>query len=118
MHDASILERIRRKFQALAPVMDERIRRHWAASEALDLAYGGVSQVARATGLSRTTIALGVCELRDQQASGTTPSPRIRRPGGGRRHLVDVDAGLWDALDALVDPVTRGDPRIALALDV
>ncbi len=114
MHDASTLERIRRKFQALAPVMDERIRRHWAASEALDLAYGGVSQVARATGLSRTTIAVGMRELRDQQASGTTPSSRIRRPGGGRRHQVDVDAGLWDALDTLVDPVTRGDPESPL----
>src|SRR5260370_3657688 len=114
MHAASTMERIRRKFQALAPVMDERIRRHWAASEALDLAYGGVAQVARAPGLSRTTIAVGMRELRDQQASGITPSPRIRRPGGGRRHQVDVDAGLWDALDTLVDPLTRGDPESPL----
>jgi DDE family transposase len=114
MQDAITLERIRRKFEALLPVMDERLRRHWAASEALDLAYGGVSQVARATGLSRTTIAMGVRELRDQQTSGARPGPRIRRPGGGRKPQEDVDPGLWEALDALVDPVTRGDPETPL----
>ncbi len=114
MHDATTLERIRCKFEALVPVMDERMRRHWAARDALDLAYGGVSQVSRATGLSRTTIAAGMRELRHPQASGAVPSPNIRRPGGGRKRLEQVDPRLWEALDALVDPMTRGDPETPL----
>jgi DDE family transposase len=114
MHDAAVIERIRRKFQTLAPVMDERMRRHWAASEAKELGYGGVSSVARATGLSRTTVAAGLGELSPPEAVGSLASPRVRRPGGGRRHVVDCDLGLWAALDALVDPVTRGDPETPL----
>ena len=63
MQDALVVERIRRKFSTLAPVLDERSRRQWAAAEALELAWGGVTSVAAATGLSRTTIAAGIGEL-------------------------------------------------------
>jgi hypothetical protein len=112
--DAAVIERIRRKFRALAPVMDERMRRHWVASEAKELGWGGVSCVAKATGLSRTTIAAGIGELRAHESADTPVSPRIRRPGGGRKSLDEGDPGLWAALDALVDPVTRGDPETPL----
>ena len=94
--------------------MDERVRRHWAATEAVELGWGGISHVARATGISRTTILAGVRELKAQEASGTAPSPGIRRPGGGRKLLVETDPELWDALDALVDPMTRGHPETPL----
>src|SRR5437667_10958863 len=107
MQDALVIERIRRKFMTLAPVLDERARRQWAAADALELAWGGVSSVATATGLSRTTIAAGIGELRSQ-AEGAAPTPGIRRPGGGPKHLVDTDSTLWKALDALIDPMTRG----------
>jgi Rhodopirellula transposase DDE domain len=108
-----MIERIRRKFQALAPVMDERMRRHWAAAEARELGWGGVSSVAKATNLSRTTIALGLGELTAPTADSMT-TPRIRRPGGGRKYLVEHDPQLWVALDALVEPMTRGDPETPL----
>jgi Rhodopirellula transposase DDE domain len=114
MHDAAALERTRRKFQALTVVMDERMRRQWAAAEAMELGWGGISHVASATGISRTTILAGVRELQAQQNSGVLPSPRIRRPGAGRKLLVRTDPGLWDALDALVDPMTRGHPESPL----
>jgi hypothetical protein len=113
MQDAVIIERIRRKFQALAPLLDERSRRQWAAVEANELAWGGVTSVAAATGLSRTTIASGIRELREQ-GGGIGPTQGIRRPGGGRKYLEDTDPGLWNALDALIDPVTRGDPESPL----
>jgi Rhodopirellula transposase DDE domain len=113
MHDAAVIERIRRKFRALTPLMDERTRRHWAASEARELSWGGVTCVAKATGLSRTTIAAGIADLKSR-SDETEPSPRIRRPGGGRKPLDYHDPGLWAALDALVDPVTRGDPETPL----
>ena len=114
MHDAAVFERTRRKFQALTVVMDERMRRQWAATEAMELGWGGISTISRATGISRTTILAGVRELKSQEASKTLPSPRIRRPGGGRKLVVETDPGLWDALDALVDPMTRGHPETPL----
>jgi hypothetical protein len=91
--------------------MDERMRRQWAAAEADALARGGVSAVATATGLSRTTITAGQRELRHRAEHPDDPaSPRIRRPGGGGKRLTETDPGLLKALDGLVDPVTRGDP--------
>ena len=113
MQDAHIIERIRRKFQAMAPVLDERSRRQWAAAEALELEWGGVTNVAAATGLARNTIASGILELQSQ-LGGAVPSKRIRRQGGGRKCLEETDPGLWDALDALIDPLTRGDPASPL----
>jgi hypothetical protein len=91
--------------------MDERTRRQWAAAEATELGWGGVSAVAAATGLSRTTITAGLHELRHRaEHPGAPTSPRIRRPGGGPKRLTETDPGLLPALEALVDPVTRGDP--------
>jgi len=115
MHDAFIIEEIRKKFLALTVIMDERMRRQWAATEAMQLGWGGVSQVANATGISRTTILAGVRELKAREtAEPSLPSPGIRRSGGGRKPLVETDPGLWGALDALVDPVTRGHPETPL----
>jgi hypothetical protein len=113
MQDSRIIKRIRRKFQAVAPVLDERARRHWAAAEALDLPWGGISCVASATGLSRTTITAGMAQLQNA-ATGPAPGQRIRRPGGGRKFLEENDPGLEKALDALIDPMTRGDPQSPL----
>src|SRR5262245_40429164 len=91
--------------------MDERMRRHWAAAEAAELGWGGVSAVAAATGLSRTTLTAGLHELRHRAEHPDAPtSPRIRRPGGGPKRLTETDPGLLLALEALVDPVTRGAP--------
>jgi hypothetical protein len=113
MHNRLLVERIRRKFQALAPVLDERARRQWAAAEASDLPWGGVTAVAAATGLSRTTITAGLRELDDPRAA-PAPAGRVRRPGGGRKLVEEADPGLADALEALIEPLTRGDPESPL----
>src|ERR1051325_5519282 len=113
MHDDITLERIRRKFLSGTPLLDERSRGLWAAAEARELGWGGVTLVARATGLSRTTITAGLAELDDPTAAETLGS-RIRRSGAGRPHLGDRDPGLEAALDRLVDPATRGDPMSPL----
>jgi hypothetical protein len=113
MQDATIVAGLRRKYEALLPVLDERARRHWAATEALELGWGGISAVAHATGLARDTIYGGIRELR-RPGQPPLPPPRIRRPGGGRKPLTAVDPGLPRALDALVDPATRGDPESPL----
>jgi Rhodopirellula transposase DDE domain len=99
------------KYDNLASMMDERLKRHWAACEALAVGYGGVSEVARATGLSRSTIRKGIAEVQ-----GTMPQlareieGRVRRPGGGRRTLARADATLCRDLESLVADSTRGDP--------
>jgi transposase len=108
MPDVRIVEWIRGKFQALGSELDERARRRWAATEALSLGWGGASAVAAATGLSRNTIRSGVREL--QSATVETGPRRIRRPGSGRKRLTEREPQLQKALEALVEPVTRGDP--------
>jgi Rhodopirellula transposase DDE domain len=115
MQDAAVVEGIRVKYLALSPVMDERVRRHWAATEAMALGWGGISAVAVATGLARNTIATGVRELtqRGEQAD-VTIDVRLRRPGGGRKPITEVDPQVLRALEELVDPVTRGHPESPL----
>lgn len=111
MIDHQTLECLRRKYTLLQPDLDERGRRCWAATEALALGYGGVSTVALATGLARNTIAAGLRQLR---AATRLAADRIRQPGAGRRPLMETDPGLMAALDALVEPATRGDPESPL----
>jgi hypothetical protein len=104
------------KYKALVDVLDERTRRLWAAAEARAAGYGGVSLVARATGLSRATSAAGLEELRRPRrpTAASPPGRRLRRPGAGRKRLVAQQPGLGEALEALVEPTTRGDPQSPL----
>ena len=114
MQDAQVIARIRRKYRALEPEMDERRRRQWAAAEARDLGWGGITAVAQATGLSRTTITVGTGELTLPAKQRAAEAMRVRRPGGGRRPLTETDPGLLAALEALIEPTTRGDPESPL----
>ena len=115
MPDRATIRRIRSKYRSLAGMMDERMRRQWAAAEAIDLGWGGVSTVARATGLARNTIGVGTRELEYRQAHPKAAvTVRIRQAGGGRKALTQIDSGLQPALEALVDPVTRGHPQSPL----
>ena len=99
------------KFDVLKNELNERQRRLWAASEALCLGHGGVSLVSRVTGLSRTTIHLGIGEL----ASGSTlTAHRVRRKGGGRKKVKDIQPTLVDTLDSMVEPASKGDPMSPL----
>ena len=99
------------KFDVVLPHLDERQRRLLLAAEARSLGHGGISLVARASGFSRVTITGGVGELE----AGVDPMPgRARRAGAGRKRLTETDPGLAEALDALVEPDTRGDPMSRL----
>ena len=107
---------IQRRFHSLSPFLDERMRRLVAAAESEALGYGGVSAVARATGVSRRAITEGVKELkRPKRASQMSQAQTgIRRKGAGRKRTMDKDPTLLADLDRLVDPVTRGDPESPL----
>lgn len=91
--------------------LNERSRQLWAASEAHAVGYGGASLVARATGISWSTIVRGLAEA---QAGGPAQPGRVRRPGGGRKRATAVDPRLPAALDALAELVSRGDPESPL----
>ncbi|MGH7261974.1 MAG: ISAzo13 family transposase, partial [Nitrospiraceae bacterium] len=105
------------KYKALSGRLDEATRRRWVAVEARQLGRGGVSAVAKAVGISRTTIYAGLAEL-DRAALETTAKAsakqRVRTAGGGRKKLTVKDATLLQDLDALVDPGSRGDPMSPL----
>ena len=116
----SIIEALRTKFEALIPYMNEKLRRLWAASEAVALGQNGIKIVAFATGLSCNTIRTGIKELKiplksqDQVKSAMESTSKIRKPGGGRKKLIETDPSLMEDLEKLIDPVTRGDPSSPL----
>jgi hypothetical protein len=111
-----MVQSIRAKYTSLEPVLDERACRLWAATEARAIGRGGITRVAEATGLSRVTIRAGLQELDRPITAADRPAAtvRLRRPGGGRKPLVDHDPKLLRDLETLVDPVTRGDPMSPL----
>ncbi|MDP2341491.1 MAG: ISAzo13 family transposase [Deltaproteobacteria bacterium] len=104
--EAAIVE----KYASLAPVLDERARRLWAAAESRAIGFGGDALVSAATGLARQTIRNGRREL----DLGVPATGRIRAPGAGRPGIEVAQPGLTAALEALVDPLTRGDPMSPL----
>jgi hypothetical protein len=108
------VETISEKYATLEPVLDERARRLWAATEARAIGWGGISRVAEATGLSHITIRAGLDEIQAIPGDEDDLAGGIRRPGGGRKPLTEHDPRLLGALEALVDPVTRGDPMSPL----
>jgi hypothetical protein len=115
MRDATVIERIHLKFLALDAVLDERSRRQWAAAEARDYGYGGVTAVDAATGLARDTIAAGLRELEYRGCHPDEPvTERLRHVGSGRKRLTESDPTLLVALEALLEPLTRGDPMSPL----
>jgi hypothetical protein len=115
MQDAAAIQGIESRCVALAPLMDERMRRQWAAAEASSYGWGGLRAVSRATGMSPTTIAIGRKELQTREvAPETWRESRLRKPGGGRKRLTTADPELAASLERLVDPMTRGDPQSPL----
>jgi len=102
---------IKKRFSVLSGLLDERSRRLVAAAESLALGRGGISAVSRATRMSRPVIRLGVGELENPQR---VVRGRVRRPGGGRKRIVESDSDLVGDLEGLVEPATRGDPESPL----
>jgi len=113
----NVQQQIQHRFQILQPLLNERQIRLWAATEADAQGFGGITLVAEATGLSRTTISCGIEELKTlAHTPPTLPAQeqRIRQPGGGRKSLAETDPGLLSALDKLIEPTLRGDPQSPL----
>jgi transposase len=117
MDAMSTEEAVRQKYSKLYQTFNERQKRLWAASEALEMGHGGVSAMQRITGLSRSTIHLGIKELENEistEIPSEVDSRRVRRTGGGRKTVENEEPELIAELKALVEPLTRGDPMRAL----
>ena len=115
MHDLQLVRQIKSRYRALASLMDERMRRQWAATEAQTYGWGGPSAVSVATGISRNTIRKGMAETAERRRRPKSAvSTRLRRVGGGRKRLSTLDPGLIAALEGLVEPTSRGDPMSAI----
>jgi len=101
---------LKTKLCQMWPHLNERSKRMVAAGEAVQIGYGGVSQVSRACGLSRVTVTKGIQELR----AAPLEANRIRRTGGGRHRLEVDDPELQSVLESFVEPLSRGDPESPL----
>jgi len=107
MLDATALKN---KFSSLWPHLDERAKRLFAANEARQYGYGGITAISQACGLSRVTITKALEEL----DAAPIQAGRIRQTGGGRLSLVEKNPGLKETLEQLVEPLSRGDPESPL----
>jgi hypothetical protein len=105
---------IKQRFSQLEAWLDERARRLWAAAESAAHGRGGISLVARASGISRRAIAVGLAELRKKPDRSQRTRLPIRRKGGGRKKAALKDPDLLVDLEKLLEPVTRGDPQSPL----
>jgi len=103
-------QKIAEKLAIVLPHLNEKQRRLLIAAEARTLGWGGISQVAKATGVSRVTIHKALAEIERKKII----AERIRKPGGGRKDITEYYPNILEKLEALVDPVTRGDPRSPL----
>ena len=105
MQDATVIQGIESRYTALVPLLDERMRRQWAAAEAQAYGWGGVRAVSCAIGMSPNTIVKGLAELAARKEDpGTHLSDRLRAEGGGRWRATDADPELGEALERLVNP--------------
>ena len=104
-------KRLKAKYKALAPVLNERARRIWAATEAREAGRGGITLVSRATKISYSTIVRGLHELTSGEEA---ESGRVRRRGAGRKRALEKDPHLLADLEALVEPTASGDPESPL----
>ena len=115
MQEEAALLAIESKYRSLSVLMDERMRRQWAAAESRAYGWGGVRAVGGVIGMSPNTIRKGLQELavRDENPDAPVESG-LRRAGGGRKRHTDSDPQLLQALESLVEPTTRGDPESPL----
>ncbi len=115
MQDTTAIRRMEAVYRTLAPIMDERTRRQWAAAEAQAYGWGGIQAVSTAVGMSANTIRKGLGELSEREDDpGADATGRVRKEGGGRKRQTELDPGLQAALERLIEPTTRGDPQSPL----
>jgi hypothetical protein len=105
--DEGIITQIRNKYKSVSLLFDERTKRLWAAAEAHELGWSGITAVHEAAGIHRQSIRNGIQEL---QCIESVDGNRCRKPGGGRKTNSSKDKTLLSALKVFVESTTMGDP--------
>lgn len=108
------IEKIKKKFEALSPYLNEQTRRLVAASETIGEGYGVILIVSRYTGVSRRAISIGIKELEAAPKEKLQDKTHIRKEGGGRKTIIENDPTLKIDLENLLEPATRGEPESPL----
>jgi transposase len=111
MKNTEVVKRFKKKFDLVSSHLNEKTRRIWAAIEAKTIGHGGVTIMSAATNLSRSTIHIGLDELKSKRKFDVE---KIRKSGGGRKKLIEKDKTLLSDLEAILEPATRGDPESVL----
>lgn len=107
----SNIEAIRKRYAVLKNEMNEKMRRRWAAAEAITLGYGGITAVHKATDIAISTIRKGIDEIKKQKNS---EDKRIRKTGGGRKKITVHNPNIIAAIESVVEPTAKGDPESPL----
>ena len=111
MKNTSSEKNIREKYQSLFCCLNEKSRRIWVATEAKTLGWGGMTIVDKAAGIDHKTIRRGLSELKEP---AILSNERIRKKGGGRKTIKEKEKNIDKELEALIEPVTPGDPESLL----
>jgi len=115
MLKSDVIKQITVKYSALVDLMDERLRRQWAAAEAQAYGWGGLQAISAAISMSPNTIRNRLRELDIREKNTNNPIPiRLRKEGGGRKSCTANDPGITAILEQLIEPMTRRDPMSPL----
>ena len=105
---------IEEKISLMLPLLNEKQRRIYLASEAIAIGWGGITEIGKASGVSRSVIAAGVKDIKSGSADVLSADAPIRRKGAGRKPITETQPGIKEALDDLVSDSTFGDPMSPL----
>ena len=102
------------KIKMMLPLLNEKQRRIYLASEAIAMGRGGITEVSRVSGISRSVINAGIKDIREDNADVLSIDAPIRRKGAGRKPITETQPGIKTALEKLVSDSTFGDPMSPL----
>lgn len=100
------------RIKTMMPLLNEKQRRIYLASEAMSYGYGGISTVSRISGVSIPTIRQGIKEIQTGEA---IENGRIRKAGGGRKRVEDIYPEILEKIKEIVDGNTYGSPDKVLS---
>jgi transposase len=96
------------RIETMLPILNERQRRVFLATEAIAIGYGGISRISKISGISRVTITQGIKEIENGHITQNTD--RSRRKGGGRKPISEVQSGIIQELENILEGNVSGDP--------
>jgi transposase/flavodoxin len=97
------------RIEKMIPLLNEKSLRQYLALEAQGIGRGGISEISKLTGVSRTTITLGSKET--EQTEENMDACGIRKKGGGRKKVAERHANIKGEIEKLLDSDTFGNPE-------